>query len=356
LLRNTKITEKQIERNRKYLKAEWLRELLQETRLTPQDLVQPLFLHNKKDKEKISALSGQFRHSLQTAITEIKLLKSLGIKAVSLFPYIEQTLKDEQGSYALNKNNFIYRYISEIKNQVPDIGLICDVALDPYTAHGHDGVLYKKKNTASFPKRAKSKISNEYNNDFDNNVDNDTTIEILAEQAFMLAKAGADIVAPSDMMDGRVHLIREVLDSNDLENTLICSYSAKFASCFYSPFRSAIGSDKNLKKADKKTYQLNPANANNAIAKSLIDTSEGADILIVKPATLYLDIINKVKVETKLPVFAYHVSGEYALLKTAAEQGIVDYHPALHETLISIKRSGADAIITYGAKDFASKL
>lgn len=305
---------------------------MQEVRIAPQDLIQPLFLHDKKEREAIKALKGQFRHSLKSAIVEVKELKSLGIKAVALFPYIDQKLKDEQGSYALNKNNFLYKYISEIKSAVPDMGLICDVALDPYTSHGHDGVLNKTKT----------------------DVDNDATIEILAEQAVMLAKAGADIVAPSDMMDGRVQLIREDLDAYGFINTLICSYSAKFASNFYSPFRAAVGSDKNLKKADKKTYQLNPANIGNALNKSLADASEGADILIVKPASLYLDVIREVKAETGLPVFAYHVSGEYAMLQAAAEKGVLDYKKALYETLISIKRAGASAIITYAAKDIAA--
>lgn len=319
-------------RNRNYLQHGWLRDLLQEHHVLPNDLIQPLFLHSKIEKDPILNLDNQFRLGLDDAIFKIKNLKRLGCKAVAIFPVIDDSLKDKNGSYAINKENFLYKYINEIKSAVPDIGIICDVALDPYTSHGHDGVL-----------------------DQNGNIDNDLTIEFLAQQALMLADASADIIAPSDMMDGRVLKIKEAFDNNSHKEKLICSYSAKFSSSFYGPFRDAVGSKNNLGKADKKTYQLNPANSQNAFNKTRADLDEGADIIIVKPATVNLDIIKFTALEFKKPIFAYHVSGEYQMLKIANSLGILNFDDAYEETLLSLKRAGSSAIITYGTEEYLRK-
>ncbi len=258
---------------------------------------------------------------------------------MAIFPVVPASKKDEKGSYALDKNNFLLNRIKLIKDKLPDIGVICDVALDPYTTHGHDGVLGN---------RQKAKANGFY-------IDNDRTNEVLARQAVMLAKAGADMVAPSDMMDGRVGVIRSALDKENFTDTGILSYSVKYASSLYSPFRDAVGSKAALK-GDKKTYQMNPANIREAILEAQMDVDEGADIIMVKPGIFYLDVIAAVKQAVQVPVFAYQVSAEYAMIKNSGLAGIVNYEQVMMESILCFKRAGASAIFTYAAKDIAKAI
>ena len=259
-------------------------------------------------------------------------VKNLNIPAVALFPYVEKKLKTFDGKEALNKNNLICRTIREVKKNFPEIGLICDVALDPYTTHGHDGILKK------------------------NYIANDETIEVLSQQALTQAEAGADIIAPSDMMDGRIGVIRDRLDNEGFGKTIIFSYAEKFASNFYGPFRDAVGSSKTLGKTDKKTYQMDYKNSDEAIREVAMDINEGADMVMIKPALPYLDVISKIKQKFNIPIFAYQVSGEFSMLKFGEKEKIIDYEKCLHESLIAIKRSGASAIFCYGAIDIAKNL
>jgi porphobilinogen synthase len=301
-----------LRRNRKY---GWIRELTAQTHVLPSDLILPLFVIEGKNKEeKIISLPDVSRFSIDLIVKKAKEAKSLGINAIMLFPVVDQKLKTTDGREALNKKNLICRTISAIKNAVPEIGVIADVALDPYTSHGHDGLIDK----------------NGY-------VLNDDTIEILCEQALVQAAAGCDMVAPSDMMDGRVNIIRDVLDNETFIDVGIMSYAAKYASNFYGPFRSAVGSEKNLK-TDKKTYQMDFRNSNEAMREIALDVAEGADMVIIKPAMAYLDIIARASQEFKLPLISYHVSGEYAMLKFAAQKGAFDFEKAYMESLIAMKR------------------
>ena len=262
----------------------------------------------------------------------IEIYKS-GIPAIAIFPYIPNNLKDENGTESLNKNNVICKAIKEIKSSCPEIGIICDVALDPYTNHGHDGII----------------INNEINND--------KTIEILCKQAVIQAEAGCDIIAPSDMMDGRVKSIRSALDNKNLINTSILSYSAKYASSFYGPFRDALGTKINSDHVfDKKSYQMDPANSREALREIELDINEGADIIMIKPALSYLDIISLAKQNFEIPIFAYQVSGEYSMIKAASEKGWINEQDIIFETLLSIKRAGASSILTYFAKNIAKSL
>ena len=254
----------------------------------------------------------------------------LSIPAIALFPQIDNNLKDAEGSLAVNENNLVCRAIKSIKKQFSEIGIICDVALDPFTNHGHDGLVINNK------------------------VDNDKTLEILEKQALVQVHAGCDIIAPSDMMDGRVEAIRNALDEAGFSNVLICSYCAKYASAFYGPFRDALESAP--KDGDKKTYQMDPANTREAIREIHLDEEEGADWLLIKPGLPYLDVISLAREQTELPIAAYHVSGEYAMLKAAAEKGWLDYESCLMESLLSLRRAGADMIFTYGAIDAATFL
>ena len=313
----------------------WIRELIAETSLSTSDLIMPFFvIAGKNKKEAIKSLPGNYRFSIDLLVKEIEKARKLGIPAIMLFPAIEQKLKDKNGKEALNPKNLICQAVAAIKKAVPNIGVICDVALDPYTNHGHDGIL----------------------SDDSTHVLNDETIQILCEQALVQAKAGCDIVAPSDMMDGRIGAIRKYLDENDFKNVGIISYAAKYASSFYGPFRHAVGSAKNLNIGDKKNYQMDFRNAEEAVREVALDIAEGADIVIVKPGLPYLDIVAKIKQNFSVPIFSYQVSGEYAMLKLAAENNLLNFEAALYETLIAFKRAGASAIITYGAMEIAKNL
>ena len=320
-------------RLRRNRQSPWCRNLISETELSVNDLIYPMFVTNgKKITENIKSLPSVKRYSIDIILKKIEEVKKLGIPAIALFPYVEKKLKTFDGKEALNKNNLICKAIKEIKKKFPDLGLICDVALDPYTTHGHDGILRN------------------------NCIVNDETIEILSQQAIIQAEAGADIIAPSDMMDGRIGVIRDRLDNEGFGNTIILSYAAKFASNFYGPFRDAVGSSKSLGKTDKKTYQMNFQNSNEAIREVSMDINEGADMIMIKPALPYLDIISKVKRKFNIPIFAYQVSGEYSMLKHAEKENSLNYKKCLYESLISIKRAGASAIFCYGAIDIAKNL
>ena len=307
-------------------------ELVSETNLTSKDLIQPIFIkENFEGKEQIESMPGIFRFGLNHVLSEIEELINAGINAIAVFPVIESSKKDEKGSEALNKSNFIAHSINKIKQEFPELILIADVALDPYTDHGHDGIL----------------INNE--------VANDETVQVLIEQSILLAEAGADIIAPSDMMDGRIGLIRDSLEKQNLKDTILLSYAAKYNSKFYGPFRDAVNSASNLGNSSKSSYQMNISNKNEALHEVALDINEGADILMVKPAMPYLDVIQSIKKEFKVPTFAYQVSGEYSMLKNAINHGWLDKEVML-ESLVSIKRAGADAILSYAAKEISKEI
>lgn len=321
-------------RPRRLRRTEWLRTLVSEHSLRAQDLIWPLFVQEGAAKvTPVEGLPGVERLSIDMAVDAAREAAELGIQAIALFPVTPQEKKTEDGSEAFNPENLMCRAIRAIKKAVPTIGIIADVALDPYTTHGHDGVLGA-----------------------DGDVANDATIAVLCKQAVVLANAGCDVIAPSDMMDGRIGEIRAALDDAGHENAVILSYAAKYASALYGPFRSAVGSASNLGKADKRSYQMNPANVNEALREVALDLAEGADMLMVKPASLYLDIITRVKDVSDVPVLAYHVSGEYAMVKVSAAAGVIDEQAVMLETLLAIKRAGADAIFTYAARDIARLL
>ncbi len=319
-------------RMRRLRSQDWIRDLVCEHHVRTSDLIWPLFItEGQNQREPIKSLPGVERLSIDLAIQSIKQAADWGIKAIALFPATPQDKKNENGKEALNPKNLICTAISEIKKQVPHIGIIADVALDPYTSHGHDGLLKGGK------------------------ILNDETVEVLCKQALTLASAGADIIAPSDMMDGRIGAIRATLESKKHHDVMILSYAAKFASSFYGPFRDAVGSSGVLQ-GNKKTYQMNPANAQEALREVALDIAEGADMVMVKPGLPYLDIIQRIKSEHNIPVFAYHVSGEFAMLKAAAANGWLNYEDVLMETLLAFKRAGSNAILTYGAYDLARLL
>ena len=306
--------------------------LVSETNLTSKDLIQPIFIkENFEGKEQIESMPGIFRFGLNHVLSEIEELINAGINAIAVFPVIESSKKDEKGSEALNKSNFIAHSINKIKQEFPELILIADVALDPYTDHGHDGIL----------------INNE--------VANDETVEVLIEQSILLAEAGADIIAPSDMMDGRIGLIRDSLEKQNLKDTILLSYAAKYNSKFYGPFRDAVNSASNLGNSSKSSYQMNISNKNEALHEVALDINEGADIVMVKPAMPYLDVIQSIKKEFKVPTFAYQVSGEFSMLKNAINHGWLDKEVML-ESLVSIKRAGADAILSYAAKEISKEI
>ena len=307
-------------------------ELVSETNLTTKDLIQPIFIkENFEGKEEIESMPGIFRFGLNHVLSEIEELINAGINAIAVFPVVESSKKDEKGSEALNKSNFIVQSINKIKQEFPELILIADVALDPYTDHGHDGIL----------------INNE--------VANDETVEVLIEQSILLAEAGADIIAPSDMMDGRIGLIRDSLEKQNLKDTILLSYAAKYNSKFYGPFRDAVNSASNLGNSSKSSYQMNMSNKNEALHEVALDINEGADIVMVKPAMPYLDVIQSIKKEFKVPTFAYQVSGEFSMLKNAINHGWLDKEVML-ESLVSIKRAGADAILSYAAKEISKEI
>ncbi|PTX97364.1 porphobilinogen synthase [Verrucomicrobia bacterium LW23] len=313
-----------------------LRDMVQETWLRPSDFIQPLFVRaGTGDPEPIASMPGQFRWTLDGLLHQAEDLCASGVRGIALFPQVAADLKDTQGSYSSRDEAWPLRVIEAIRREVPDLLVIADVALDPYTSHGHDGIL-----------------------DASGHVDNDQTVHALSRLAVLQAQAGAQIVAPSDMMDGRILAIRKALDSNALSSTGVMAYSAKFASSYYGPFRDAVGSATAAGTCylDKRTYQLNPANAREALVETMLDEQEGADILMVKPAGLYLDIIARVRQSTLLPLAAYQISGEYAQIHAAAERGWLDLEKARDESLIAIKRAGADIILTYFAGDVAKML
>ena len=314
-------------RNRILRQSPAIRDLVTETHVMPHNFIVPLFiLEGQGVKEEILSMPNYYRFSLDLTIKEVKTLWSMGIKSVLLFVKAADELKDNEGTEALNKDGLMQRAIREIKNAVPEMCVMTDVALDPFSSFGHDGIVENFQ------------------------IVNDKTVEILAKMSVSHAQAGADFVAPSDMMDGRVGAIRKALETEGYVNTGILAYSAKYASCFYGPFRDALDSAPGF--GDKKTYQMNPANRVEAIKEVLMDIEEGADIVMVKPALSYLDIIREVKNTVHVPVAAYQVSGEYAMIKAASKMGWLDEEKAMIETLTSIKRAGADLIATYFAKDF----
>ena len=320
-------------RMRRIRKSSALREMLAEATLSKADLIQPIFIkEDLKGREAIKSMPGINRLGLDILNDEIKKIIDLGIKSVAVFPVINEEKKDEIGSQATIENNFICESISAIKKSYPDLVVIADVALDPYTDHGHDGLL----------------------NDT-GDVDNDLTLPALREQALVLAKAGTDIIAPSDMMDGRIKVIRDALEQNDFINTLILAYSAKFSSKFYGPFKDAVESAKFFGNKTKDTYQMPVQNINEALHEVALDIQEGADIVMVKPGMPYLDVIKAVKDEFKVPTFAYQVSGEYSMLKNAVETGLLS-DDVIKESLLSFKRAGADCILTYFASEIAKDL
>jgi porphobilinogen synthase len=307
-------------------------DLVSESSLSSNDLIQPLFIkENLKGHESIDSMPEILRYSKESVLEEIEDLLENNINTIALFPVIDSSKKDGLGKEALNQSNLICESIQKIKSKFPEMIIIADVALDPYTDHGHDGVLK------------------------DNYVDNDLTLDVLKSQSLILAESGADILAPSDMMDGRIGIIREALERADYKNTILLSYAAKYNSKFYGPFRDAVKSASNLGASSKSSYQMPPSNKDEAIHEVAIDINEGADIVMVKPGMPYLDIISLIKDTFKVPTFAYQVSGEYSMLKLAINKGWLDSDVML-ESLISFKRAGADAILTYAAKEISREI
>ena len=318
-------------RLRRVRNTAWIRRLVSENNLSINDLILPIFVRDGKKKvESIKSMPGVYRYSVDKLNLIMSKAKKHKIPMVALFPYTPKNKKNKNGSEALNENNLICRSIRFIKKKFTGIGVMCDVALDPYTSHGHDGVIINKK------------------------IDNDETIKILVKQALLQAKMGCDVIAPSDMMDGRIGIIRKSLDKNGFQNVSVLSYAAKYASSFYGPFRDAVGSKANLK-SDKKTYQMNFKNSNEAYREVGLDIKEGADMVMVKPGLPYLDIIKNIKDNFKIPVFAYQVSGEYSLIKIGIKNKLINEESIL-ESLMAFKRAGASAIVTYFALDIAKKL
>ena len=308
-----------------------IRSLVRETFLQPSDFIVPVFITEGNNiREEISSMPGYFRYSMDLAVQELKDCYSMGLRSALLFVKVPDNLKDNTGKEALNEDGLMQRSVRAIKKALPELIVMTDVALDPYSSFGHDGLVESEK------------------------IINDKTVEVLAKMSVSHARAGADFVAPSDMMDGRVRAIREALEKEGLHNTGIMSYAAKYASCFYGPFRDALDSAPGF--GDKKTYQMDPANRIEALKEVLMDVDEGADIIMVKPAHAYLDIIREVKNEIKVPVSAYHVSGEYAMIKAAAQAGYINEEQAIMEVLTAIKRAGADLIATYFAKQIVQLL
>jgi porphobilinogen synthase len=313
-------------RNRILRQSPAIRSMVAETILTPNDFIVPLFINEGENyKEEISSMPGYYRMSLDNTIKEVKELWNMGIKSILLFVKSKDELKDNKGTEAVNPNGLMQRSIRAIKDACPDMLVMTDVALDPFSSYGHDGIVEGSE------------------------IVNDATVEVLAQMSVSHAQAGADFVAPSDMMDGRIAAIREALEENGFNKTGIMSYSAKYASCFYGPFRDALDSAPGF--GDKKTYQMDYSNRLEAVKEPLMDVEEGADIVMVKPALAYLDIIREVKNTVSVPVSAYNISGEYAMIKAAAKMGWINEDKAILETLTAIKRAGADLIATYFAKD-----
>jgi len=320
-------------RLRRVRRHEWTRRLVAEHRLTVDDLIWPIFVcEGRGQREPVPSMPGVTRLSVDLVAEAVAIAAELGIPAVAVFPATDPAKKSLDAEEALNPDNLACRAVRAIKQAVPTVGVICDVALDPYTSHGQDGLVR------------------------DGYVANDETVEVLQQQAVVQAQAGCDVIAPSDMMDGRVGAIREALDSAGFEQVMILSYAAKYASAFYGPFREAVGSAGSLGDGDKRTYQMNPANSNEALREVALDVAEGADLVMIKPGLPYLDVVWRVKQTFGLPTFVYQVSGEYAMLEAAAAAGWINREQAILETLLSFKRAGADAILTYHAVDAARVL
>ena len=319
-------------RMRRNRKADWIRRLVSEHNLSTSDLILPLFVKDgNKKKESIRSMPNVYRNSIKDLYKIVEKACKLKIPLIALFPYTNSNKKNEKGTEALNKNNLICRAVKALKKEFRhDIGIMCDVALDPYTSHGHDGILKNKK------------------------IDNDSTIEILIKQSILQAEMGCDIIAPSDMMDGRIGKIRKALDEQNFSDIQIVSYAVKYASNFYGPFRNAVGSEKILK-GDKKTYQMDFKNSSEALREVALDVKEGADIVMVKPGMPYLDIIKTIKDNYKIPIFSYQVSGEYSLIKNGITKGIIN-QDAILESLVSLKRAGSNAIVSYFSLEVADQL
>ena len=318
-------------RLRRVRNSAWIRRLVSENDLSINDLILPIFVRDGKNKvESIKSMPGVYRYSVDKLNLIMSKAKKYKIPMVALFPYTQKNKKDKFGKESLNENNLICKSLKFIKKRYSGIGVMCDVALDPYTSHGHDGIIVNKK------------------------IDNDKTIKILVKQALLQAEMGCDVIAPSDMMDGRVAAIRKALDKKNFQNVSILSYAAKYASSFYGPFRDAVGSKKNLK-SDKKTYQMDFKNSNEAFREIALDIKEGADIVMIKPGLPYLDIIKSIKDNFKIPVFAYQVSGEYSLIKNGIKNKLIN-DEAILESLMAFKRAGASAIVTYFALEIANKI
>ncbi len=304
----------------------WLRSLVTEHRLTTDDLVWPIFVHDGTDADvPVASMPGVSRFSIDRAVEAVKEAGGLGIRAVALFPVTDPSKKTPDGDEALNPQNLVCRTLERLSRACPDMGFIADVALDPYTTHGQDGLLREGR------------------------VVNDETLAILRKQAVLQAQAGSTMVAPSDMMDGRIGAVRDALDEAQLSDVAVLAYAAKYASAYYGPFRDAVGSKGNLGKGDKRTYQMDPANSDEALREVALDLEEGADAVMVKPGQPYLDIVRRVKDTFHVPTFVYQVSGEYAMIQAAAAQGWIDGDAVLLEALLAFKRAGADAVLTYGA-------
>ncbi|MFL6811242.1 MAG: porphobilinogen synthase [Bradyrhizobium canariense] len=319
-------------RPRRNRKAEWARRMVRENVLTTDDLIWPLFLIDGNNKrEQIASMPGVERLSVDQAVRDAERAMKLTIPCLALFPYTDPSLRDEEGSEATNPNNLVCQAVRAIKKEFPEIGILCDVALDPFTSHGHDGLIS------------------------DGKILNDETVAVLVRQALVQAEAGCDIIAPSDMMDGRVAAIREGLDRTGLLDVQIMAYAAKYASAFYGPFRDAIGSAKTLT-GDKRTYQMDSANTDEALREVELDIAEGADMVMVKPGMPYLDIVRRVKDTFAMPTFVYQVSGEYAMIAAAANNGWLDGDRAMMESLLAFKRAGADGVLSYFAPKAAEKL
>jgi porphobilinogen synthase len=319
-------------RMRRVRQAEWSRRLVRENRLTADDLIWPIFVvAGENQRVPVASMPGVERLSVDLAVAAAEEAARLAIPTIALFPYTDMSLRDERATEATNPDNLVCRAVRAIKKAVPDIGVLCDVALDPYTSHGHDGIVKGDR------------------------ILNDETVEVLIEQALVQAEAGCDVLAPSDMMDGRIGAIRQMLETRGFDNMLIMAYSAKYASGFYGPFRDAVGSSGTLK-GDKRTYQMDPANSDEALREVELDIAEGADMVMVKPGMPYLDIVRRVKDTFSMPTYVYQVSGEYAMLVAAIERGWLDPKKVIPESLLAFKRAGADGILTYFARDVARQL
>lgn len=318
-----------VQRPRRLRRSDAMRRMTCETQLTVNDLIYPLFvMEGENTKVEVPSMPGTYRYTLDLLLKEVTEAHALGIPAIALFPLVAEDKKDNAGTESYNSDGLIQRTVRAIKQEVPDIMIVTDIALDPFSSKGHDGIVSE-----------------------DGEILNDETVEVLVKQAISQAEAGADIVAPSDMMDGRIGAIRQGLDGAGYTNVSILAYSAKYASAYYGPFRDAL--DSAPKFGDKKTYQMNPANAREALTEVALDVAEGADMVMVKPALAYLDIIHLVRAATNVPVAAYNVSGEYAMIKAAGQKGWIDEKKVMLETLTSMKRAGADVILTYFAKEVA---